>query len=318
MSILNSAPCGVSNGNTGIGDCSFDPKNLVGGFLVPKSFVITAANLATKELALAALAPAASADLPAQRIYPLPLTLGMTNNSETPVKFSYGYGAQVTVRDGMYIFNQAYADGSLCISNQLMKFNGNRYNWIGLDAAGFLWGTKVGNDLAGIPLNEFYNNPFTPSDGTNPTGYSYDLSLNKNYLNQDIAFISLGLAQVQAIKGLQNIVPVQISAKAANTFTVRLQTGCGGSYSELYDLYATELADPANFKIVRASTGNEIDITSVAAVPNSKGFLFTMDATDTDYSAGADVILSGSTVSVLAGNDVVGFEIIAKTIVATV
>lgn len=316
--ILNTANCAFNAGNTGIGDCAFDPKQLVGGFLVPKSFTLTAAQLATKETALAALVAAASADLPSQRIYPLPLTLGITNNSETPVKQTYGYGAQVTVRDGMYIFNQVYADGALCLSNQLMKFNGNRYNWIGIDAEGNIWGTKVGETLAGIPLNEFYNNPMTLNDGANRTSYSYDLSFNKNYLNQDIAFANLGLAALQAIKGLQNIVPVQITAKPAATFTARLQTGCGGGPGELYDLYSAELADPANFVITNALTGNAITLTSVAAVPNSKAFLFTMDATDPDYVAGADVVLKGSTVSALAGNDVVGYEIIAKTIVATV
>lgn len=316
MSILNLAPCAVDNGNTGIGDCAFDPKQLVGGFLVPKSFSISAANLATKELALAALLAAASADVASQRIYPLPLTLGITNNSETPVKQTYGYGAQVTVRDGMYIFNQVYADGALCLSNQLTKFNGNRYNWIGIDAEGTLIGTKVGETLEGIPLNEFYNNPMTLNDGANRTGYSYDLSFNKNYLNTDIAFVKLGLSALQAIKGLQNIVPVTIVAPATNTFTVRLQTGCGGNPDELYDLYSAELADPTNFAVLLAATGNAVTITSVAPVPNSKGFLFTLNAADPDYVAGGPWILKGSTVSALAGNDVVGYEIIAKTISA--
>jgi len=314
MSILNLAPCAVSNGNTGIGDCAFDPKQLVGGFLVPKGFFISEANLATKELTLAALLAAASADVPSQRIYPLPLTLGITNNSETPVKQTYGYGAQVTVRDGMYIFNQVYADGALCLSNQLTKFNGNRYNWMGIDADGVLWGTKVGEDAYGIPLNEFYNNPMTLNDGANRTGYSYDLSFNKNYLNTDIAFAKLGLAALQAIKGLQNIVPVTIVAPVTNTFTVRLQTGCGGNPDELYDLYSADLADPTNFAVLNAATGNAVTITSVAAVPNSKGFLFTLNAADPDYVAGGPWVLKGSTVTALAGNDVVGYEIIAKTI----
>lgn len=318
MSILNIANCAVNSGNTGIGDCAFDPKQLVGGFLVPKSFVLTAAQLLSKDLSLAALKAAASANLPSQRIYPLPLTLTLTNNSETPVKETYGYGAQVTVRDGMYIFNQRYADGVLCLSNQLMKFNGNRYNWLGLDSEGNIWGTKVDETLKGIPLNEFYNNPITPATGESVTQYSYDLSFNKNYLNQDIAFINLGLAQVQAIKGLQNIVAKQVTAKPANTFTVKLITGCGGGIDDLYDLYATPLADALNFRVTNASTGNTINITSVAAVPGSKSFLFTLDATDPDYVAGADVVLSGSTVSALVTKDVIGFEIIAKTIKATV
>ena len=318
MSILNIANCAVSAGNTGISDCAFDPKQLVGGFLVPKSFVLTAAQLLSKDLVLAALKTAVSANLPSQRIYPLPLTLTLTNNSETPVKETYGYGAQVTVRDGMYIFNQRYADGALCLSNQLMKFNGNRYNWIGLDSDGNIWGTKVDETFKGIPLNEFYNNPITLAAGDTVTQYSYDLSFNKNYLNQDIAFVNLSLAQVQSIKGLQNIVAKQISAKPANTFTVKLITGCGGGIDDLYDLYSVQLADAVNFKITNATTGNAITITSVAAVPNSKAFLFTLDVADPDYTAGADVVLSGSTVSALVTKDVIGYEIISKTIKATV
>jgi len=313
MTILNTAVCALNGGNTGISNCSVDFNTLNKGFLVPTDFVLTEAQLVSPATVMAALIAAASANIASQRIYPLPETLTVTDNSEAAVQQTYGYGAVVTVRDGMANIAVNWKKGGLCLRNQLAKFNGNSWAWLAIDAEGRLIGTKVGKTMKGIPLNEFYQDPFKWADGANQTAYIYKLSYNTRYINSDVAFVPLNYGEVSAISGLINIVPELVTYPGANIFTVRLLAGC--AKDNLYDLYSTALANVANFSVVNATTGNAITITSVTVDANSKGFIFTLNSSDPDYVAGGPFVVSGSTVSALATNLVVGFEILPLTIV---
>jgi len=312
MSILNQTNCSIAVGNTGVGDCAFDLASIVTGFLVPRSFRLTAAQMATKETALAALKAAASADNPLQRIYRLADFVGVTNNSETPVKQTLGYGAQVTVRDGMYNFNFQYVEGGLCLSNNLSQFNGANWTLLLVDENGVLAGAKMDDELAGIPLNEFYNNPMTLNDGTNRAGYSLDVSFNKNYLNQDIAHIDLGLGQLKGVTGLQNVEPVLVSTIVGGVFTSKFVIGCGNE--NLYDFVEpADLADVSNFTVTNVA-GVAQTITSVADAPGFKGVTFTIASASPGYVATGPFVVKGSSITALVANDIVGYEIVAKTL----
>jgi len=310
MSILNNIVCAEAGGNTGIADCSLTLKNVLGGFLVPNSFELTAAQLASKESVMAALEDAINNDIPSQRIYPLPQVVGVTDNTEDPVFETLGYGAQVPVRDGKYNFLYRYTRGGNCVSNQLSKFNNGNYRFLGLDAAGILFGTKVGTSLKGIPLDFFYNRPFRFSDGTAGTTFAYQIVYDPVYINSGLAFVQMDVSSVLALSGLQNIVLSLAIPRATNVITVKATTGCAGT--DLYDEYSTELAAVGNFKVTEA--GKDITITSVAVNANLKALSITLDATDPDYAAGGPFVVSLAPVSVLSAAGVVGFEGIPLTV----
>lgn len=310
---VNTILCNVGGANTGVPSCAFTMKNIVKVFLVPNSFELSATDLLSQEAALAKLVAAAAADLPSQRIYPTPSIVGLTNNSEDVVTQTLGYGVPVVVRDGKQILQFQYLRGGNCVSNAMRRFNNS---WDGrvlfLDASGVIVGTKVGETIKGIPLDQFYARPFTINDGANVSAYSFQITFDPVYINEAIGFYQLPLADALAIDGLQNIV-LKLVSRAAAVLTVQAFSGC--NQTNLFDSYETELADITNW-LPKALNGNAIDVASVAAVPNSSGFAITLDDEDPDYSATAAMTLELAAPSVLADNDIVGYEGIRLSIAA--
>jgi len=311
MSILNTATCATSGGNTGIPDCAFDIKSLKGGFLVPNSFVLTDTQLGSSASVLAALLAAANNDNPSQRIYPLPESVSFTDNSEDAVVQQLGFGTSVVVRDGKYNLTIQYTKGGMCLSKQLQKFNGSNWRWLGIDASGTLIGTKVGNTLKGVPLDQFYAPPFKWNDGANITAYTYRLNFDPIHINQNIAFVPMNYADLVNISGIQNVVLSAPVARAAAVIKVKLNAGCAGI--DLYDLFSTELAAVGNFVVTEA--GKNIDITSVAKDANLKAFTITVDTADPDYVSAGPFVVNLAPISVLTLAGVAGYEGIPLTVV---
>jgi len=304
MSSLNQAFCASSGGNTGIDDCSLTLKNIVRGFLVPKSFELTAAQLADPDTALAALIAATKSDNASLRVYPLPEVVGITDSSEDVVLQTLGYGTPVPVRQGNYNLTFAYLAGGNCVNGALQKFNQGNYRYLGVDAGGVLFGVKSGTSLKGIPLDYFNADKFKFADGTNVTGFAYRISFKPEYLNGNLGFVQMDLLSLMEIDGLHNVVLVQSGARALGVFKVLAMTGCAGT--NMYDLYDTELASAALWKVTEA--GKDITITSVVADPNIKGFTITMSTADPDYVAGGPFFVTLQPVSILEAAGVVGFE----------
>lgn len=309
MSVLNQYACASAGSNTGIPDCAVTPKNFVGGFLVPNSFVLTDSQLATSSSALAALQAAASADNQGSRIYPLPPFLSVTDSTAQPITETIG-GTPFIVRDGKYDFEMRYIKGGLCVSNALQKFNNGNYRIMLFDASGLLVGTKVGTGLMGIPLNYFYARPFRIATDTTLANFSFSIVFDSIYFNVGLGFISLNPSDLAGVAGLINASLSLVGARAANVFTVKVLAGCSGS--DLYPSYSTGLANIANWLVTEG--GKTITITSVVADPNSKGFIFTLDITDPDYSPTGPFLVSGSTLTALTTNGVLGYELQPLTV----
>lgn len=308
MTILNKPLCGESGGNTGVCDCFFDPKKIVRAFLVPTSFRLTAAQLASTALAIAALTAAASADLPANRIYPLPEIEGVTANDEATVFATLGYGTQYPVRDGYYNAQFQFLKGGLSVLTKLQSHNGTGKAAFLLDSDGYLIGTRAEDGgMKGAPLAYFFAPKWGMSDGTNPSQYFYGMGMKPEYINKNIAFIKLDSFEVENIEGLKDLSLSLSVARAAGVIRVGVTTDCGDN---MYDQYSAQLADPDNFVVTR--NGAVVNITSVAAVANTKDFTITLDTTDPDYNVAGPFYVSLAAPSVLAGNNIDGFAGEAK------
>jgi hypothetical protein len=315
MADLNVLACNVDKKNTGTGDCWLNMKKLIGAFEIPKGMIFTQAQLADFEATLKAAIAAVSK---AERIFPIGGWRALVDGSEEPVFQALGYGTPEPVRDGNVIWTFQYTKGGICLSNALRSRNNGFGDFIFYDDQGIIFGTRVtdpdGNPaLGGVPVDVFYAFPWKANDGTNITQYRVQFVFQPAFINENIGFVKVDF-QPATLNGLQNINLVSAAAPAAGVFQIRTLTGC--AQTNLFDVYATQLAAAALWKAYNKATGAEIAITSVAQNVGLKAFTVTLDSADPDYpaTATADVIVQLVDTAALAAADVVGYEGIPVTL----
>jgi hypothetical protein len=301
--MLNNISCTTEGGNTGYGSCFLNPKNIVGGFIVPKDFELATADLATSAATIAKL-EAGTLLAAASRVYPLPRFENLTDNTEEATLQTLGYGGLHKTREGRYNWTYQFVDGGLCLSNALRKFNGKKVYVIFFDADGLVVGQKVGTSIKGIPMTLFDAKPFKLNDGSNVAAYNVQFIFEALYINENIGFSAAEVADLVDIQGLQNIV-LTAGTRSTNVLKATAKYGCDGE--DVYDLYSTELAVVTAW-VAKTPAGVVLDITSVAVDANISGWTITLDAADPDYTVGVDVSLSLGTPAVLDGLGVSGFE----------
>lgn len=296
MSIINQYLCASLFGNTGIGACSLIPKEIKGMFIVPRNFVITQANADNLQ---SFLEDAATADLATQRIFPVHNFVGITDDSEEPVRETLGYGGNATLRQGNYSWTMRFLDGGLCLLTQLQRFNQQPIAVLFYDADGVIYGRRTAGGLAGIPVIDFNANKWTPSDGSVLAGFTITVEFDSRYLNQELAFLKDDTVDLTDISGLQPVHLQAVSATAGSV-TVQALAGCGGE--NLYDLYSTQLAAPALWVAI-GTNGTVQTIDAVVAVPGSKAFTLSFEPVRT-----VPTNLNLASVSELDTAGVSGFE----------
>lgn len=308
--MLNVKDCVTAGGNTGISDCDFNPQNIIGLFLVPTNRVYSTAETATVQTMVAAL-QADSVAGRRNRVFPIKNIAGFTDNTEDATVETLSYGTPITIREGQYNLNLRFLKGGLCLSNALRKFNNSSVSVLLIDSAGTLIGARQGENLIGIPLNQFYARPLKLNDGSGAVvNYSMDISFNPNYLNEDIGFLVGNVTDWNSVNGLQDVVLKEIAGSAKPILKLVVQTGCGGESILDDDAFATELADVALWKATNVATKADIDITSVV-ISNSVATV-TVDGADTDYGTFTIELASASD---LFTAGVEGFESKPLTIV---
>lgn len=312
MANINQIVCQATVKNTGICDCSFDPKNIVGFILVLKDKYFTETELA--DATIASTMSTAILAGKATRIYPVTGFVGFTDSSEDPVKQTFGFGAQETVREGKYIWTHDFRRGGVHLNNALRSFNGlhTKYNVMFIDASNVLIGTtKVVSGaiaVAGIPLDEIYTKPWKANDGSNTTNYSVALTFDAVYINENIAFKKVETTAL-LLKELTGLLDVNLSqsAVASTTVTVKLVTACG---EDLYDLYADDIADVTAFTVANKTTGAAITVTGVTKNATLKAWVIALDSDDTDLPASSGkYIVTAATPSGLNTLGVSGYEV---------
>jgi hypothetical protein len=304
MSILNKRDCAIAGANTGYGDCFINLQNIVGGILVPTGRVYTEAELASADTLLAAI----EADILAAaslRAYPMGTYVGITDNTEAPTRQTFGYGGIATVKEGFYNLSFQFIEGGLCLSNSLRKFNSSNKAVILWDNNGVLAGWKVGTGLKGIPLEMFYQSAQKLNDGSNVTAYITDLVFQKPYLNELIGFVQMSIGDLNALRGLQNIVLYETTGSNLPILKIKAKTGCNGF--DLYDTYSSELADDALWTAVN-DNGEPIAITSVVVDATLKAWTVTVDASDPNYPTSGGVLIGLASALDLFNAGIEGFE----------
>lgn len=313
MEGLNKIFCGSDVKNTGICECFFDPKLITGAILAPLGKVFTSAELLDASIA-ATLGTAVEAAA-AARIYPFQPFEAITDNTEDPVRQTFGYGTVKTVREGKYNWAFQFINGGLNLSNALRTFNGliGKYGVIFIESQNTLIGTSkldANGDwgLAPIPMSDIYTRPWRPSDGSNVTNYTIEFSFDPIYVNQNIAFKKVAttsylLAQLAGLEDIK-LAFADEGTEGGAAVTVTAETDCGST--DVYDLYKTELAQITAW-VVKDSTGAAKNITSVVADDDAKGWIITLGGGDT-WADGDTIQLAAPNVLSQAPINVTGYE----------
>lgn len=307
MATINAIQCGESIKNTGTCGCFFDPKNAVGFILIPRSKVLTQAEIDVIQTTLEAGVLASKAN----RFFPVQNLVALTDNSEDPTFQTFGYGSTAPVREGNYNWVFQFLQGGVQLSNSLRTFNGtSKYVplFIFRDAGKhFLVGTKKldvnGNTgLAGVPQEGGYpyTYPWKANDGTNVAQYRVQFMFQPDYINNNIAFVEVSNStyMLTELTGLEDVTLTQLEV-AGDTVTVSAATTCG---SDLYsdEGFADELAQAAAWTLYDAD-GNEVDIESVVKNESEGGWTITAAEeilNDFKLSLAAPAVLAASPINV--------------------
>lgn len=306
MANLNELVCAQDVANTGYGNCYLDMQQIVGAFIVPNGYKLTAAELAALTTTLTADAKVVNK---LNRIYPVGNFIQITDNSEDKTIQTFGYGGKKVTKEGSYDWTYQFTDGGLCLLKALRSFNSNgKWSVLFYDANFTLFGT-VGSEagaLYGIPTEMIWAAPWKPNDGTNTAMYSIQFNFQPRYINEDLGFY-VGTSALTEVAGLQDVILTKNTwVEGTGVANVTAASVCG---TNLGEVYPTELAATGVWTAVNAVTGATITITSVAYVSATKTFNVTIDTTDGDFPAGTQgVLLNLAANSVLEAASIIGFE----------
>lgn len=259
MEGLNKISCAADVKNTGICECFFDPKLLIGGILVPRKKVFTADELSDANI------QATLEDLVAEdrkfRIFPMQGWVYITDGSEEPTIQTFGYGTKEPVKEGHYNWTFGFRNGGLNLSNALRSFNGltNKYALILIENQNNLIGTTKkdvnGEDgLAGIPLEVLYTFPWKANTGSELASYRINFDFLPHHVNDLIAFkkVTTSSYVLSELVGLEDIHLSDLGG-TGTTQQIGAETDCGST--NLYDLFADEFAHAAAWQAFDSDGG---------------------------------------------------------------
>lgn len=257
MNEYNKPVCSTAVGNTGVPDCTFDPKNIIGAMLIPKDKVFSQVELA----AIKATLQAGTLDAAVTRFYPIFKFTGLTDNSEEETISTKGYGNKSVNREGKYDWTFEVGNGGVCLQKKLRAFNGNRkYKVLFFTSDRYLIGTENADTfLTGVEYDDIYAKPWKLNDGSNDTMYHLRFMLAKpEELNDDLFALKLDFDPEANIKGLIDLELYEIAVEAGKA-TIGIRGAC--DKVSLYSTFDTEFAAAAMWTCAKA--GVEVTITGV-------------------------------------------------------
>jgi hypothetical protein len=305
MKNLNAIQCGETFKNTGLCGCVFDPKLIIGKIMIPKSRVLTKAELNDIQATLEGLVQEAKAS----RIYPVQGLVAVTDSTEEPTFQTFGYGSTAPVKEGNYNWVFELSAVGVDFNNALRSFNGSsKYAEIYFDSQNRLIGTLKkdvdgNNGLAGVPQNGGYpyTYPWKVNDGSKGTQYRTQSVFRPEYVNENIAYFEVDTTTylLSELAGLQDI---KLTVVEVNDDTVTVTaTSCG---EDVYEMFADEFANEEAWSI-KDENGDTLVVSAAAKNVGAKGWDITFPATIVD---GSTISLSAPATLAEAPVSVTGYE----------
>jgi hypothetical protein len=306
--MLNVLNCANVFENTGAGKCSFIPREVIGMLFVPSTLVIDKTDAEDLQAFLEA---ATRNPVKAARVRPLQNIVGVTDNSEEPVRETLGYGSTQTLRDGNYAWTFRFVRGGLCLLKSLQAMNGQPVDVIFIDGALNLFGTKktVGSKtgLGGVPIEDFWANKWGASDGAGASvNMSVYLSFKSVYINENLVFLqtkNLENVDLLSLQGLQDI-DLDISDASPDGIEYSLVDKCTGNDTDFSSVFVDELEQVTSLSIVNLSSGTPYEPDSITYNASTKRFAASFES---NIPAG-NYLVNLAPVDVLEGLGIIGYE----------
>lgn len=278
MNTLNVPICASEFGNTGIGECIKEIKKIVGAIQVPKSFALTAGDLATLQTVLVAKAHASVG----ARIFPYWNMVLTADNTEEPTIQTDEYGGKTATRMGDYDLTFRIKNTGVDVYGNIEKNAGPGKYFLFVDEDGTIIGKRSGDSLVGIYIDEFIVPPFRFAGGDTVTLYVLRFLFGSAQLSKGaLGYINTDFPIKDEVSGLQDVT-VSVVDQSDNVLKVVLKTKSGGI--NLYPAHSAQLAAAAAFFSRNQEDSSAITITSVATDATldggSGGFTVTLDSAD--------------------------------------
>lgn len=294
MATLNEINCVSGNANTGIGTCSFDPKEVIGALLVPKGTRLSKDDI--DDLKGTLIAGANNNDKKA-RFYPIGRFVAIEDSSDDNTEQTMGYGDTYIIKEGNYKWVFQFVNGAKCYHTKLRTFNDSqdRFDVYFIDKQNALIGTLVTNqsdgqeELKGFALAQIYTPKMKLADGSNMSEYTISFALSdSSEFNDKIGFVIADFNILSEIKGMVDINLSSLSTVALSTgvTTIDLKASCGST--SLSEIFASELADITIYLASNANTGASIVVSSATVNPNN--VVLTLDKNDINFPSASEFV----------------------------
>lgn len=217
---------------------------------------------------------------------------------------SYADGTTKLLNLAGYTITLTFADGGECLAKKLISFNKKGYRFIIVDNLNqFKVRKNADGTYSGLKATDLY--------GTRPELATFAAS----YKNKVVLSIPLdeyitnsAIFQTDAdLSDLMGLLDVDVESKAAASatkVTVGATTECAGT--DLYDLFADELANIDAWKIKDAATGTAVTITAAAKNDAAQGWDLTF-ATQAGKTLSVG-LADASVLAALTPEPVTGYE----------
>lgn len=272
MAIINvPIGCVTGAGNTAIPSCGVSIDHLKGLFLCFDGFEIPNASLTDFATALAYLQTKTLAANLLERLYPLSIIEGCTNNTAAPEKKNSGYGNTQYTAEQPHQFELELENVGIEYFKRLRRWNGRKdlkVYWIDTE---FIGGHQTSTGFAPIEASLFVKQVM-PGNIADYTKYMADLELkNPKSLTDllDTIAIPEGYDLESEVNGVTGI---SLTSPAA--WVVKAQAAI--SKEDLYDKYADALAVTGAWKATNALTGAIIAVSTVVKSAANKGWTITL------------------------------------------
>jgi len=268
---LNTPTCSEAGfGNTGVPSCFFDPKNVVGAIIVPKTLGFTAAQILTFKTTLQTATTVVGIN---SRIFPVFRFVGVTDNSEDVTLQTSGYGEKQIAKEGDYDWTFQYFKGGACYNANLRRFNTGEWAMLFVDSDNMIFGTKHSDGkFYGVTTSFSYAPKWKLNDGSNVTAYGLRVSLPKPEELNDrgkLAYVACDFDVETEIKGLIDLELSEVET-AFGIATVKIKTLCGKT--DMADDYSTEFADATLWTVTKDSDGSTVVISGVTYDSGNKAW----------------------------------------------
>lgn len=301
--------CGQQVGaNVGAVACDFLRGNvkilIVGGATFTGSDYV---DTATMDAALVAKFKLATGN--SQKLFPFPLVIGATDNTEAAAFSNSGYGVRYKTKGSIPAYTFQVVAGST-LEKKLKVYDGQNVPILILDDKKQIWGVKNGTTFQGA-VYQLSIEPHGFGDGSNPKFTEISISVVDPADFSDNAFVYQTAMGTGSFKGLTDAELWEIS-HTTNVYKIGFRIPVAGLNKDLnpYDEYGA-LLSPLTFT---AGTGvnyaTPLVITSVAVDATLKALTVTFDSTSyTALPALTKIKLSAPIPATLDAAGIVNIEI---------